>query len=43
MKGSAQKFLNKEIVNKGKPKVINIDKSGVYTSGIKYGTNRVVP
>jgi putative transposase len=28
MKGSAQKFFNKAIGNNGKPRVINIDKSG---------------
>ena len=28
MKGSAQKFLNKAIGNNGRPRVINIDKSG---------------
>ncbi|MFT7612843.1 MAG: putative transposase [Parvicellaceae bacterium] len=31
MKGSAQKFLNKAIGNNGKPRVINIDKSGLTT------------
>ena len=35
MKGSAQKFLNKAIGNNGKPRIINIDKSGANTSGIK--------
>ena len=34
MKGSAQKFLNKAIGNNGKPRVINIDKSGANTAGI---------
>jgi len=34
MKGSAQKFLNKAIGNNGKPRLINIDKSGANTSGI---------
>ena len=31
MKGSAQKFLNKAIGNNGKPRLINIDKSGSNT------------
>jgi len=31
MKGSAQKFLNKAIGNNGKPRLINIDKSGANT------------
>ena len=35
MKGSAQKFLNKAIANNGKPRVINIDKSGANKEGIK--------
>ena len=35
MKGSAQKFLNKAIGNNGKPRLINIDKSGSNTSAIK--------
>ena len=35
MKGSAQKFLNKAIGNNGKPRVINIDKSGANNEGIK--------
>ena len=35
MKGSAQKFLNKAIVNNGKPRIINIDKSGANTAGIQ--------
>jgi len=35
MKGSAQKFLNKAIGNNGKPRVINIDKSGANKSGIR--------
>lgn len=34
-KGSAQKFLNKAIRNNGKPRVINIDKSGADKEGIK--------
>ena len=34
MKGSAQKFLNKAIGNNGRPRVINIDKSGANTAGI---------
>ena len=35
MKGSAQKFLNKAIGNNGKPRIINIDKSGSNTTAIK--------
>jgi|TARA_B110000902_G_scaffold250612_1_gene309973 putative transposase len=35
MKGSAQKFLNKAIRNNGKPRIIDIDKSGANTAGIK--------
>ena len=35
MKGSVQKFLNKTIANNGKPRVINIDKSGANREGIK--------
>ncbi len=35
MKGSAQKFLNKAIGNNGKPRIINIDKSGANTAGIR--------
>lgn len=35
MKDSAQKFLNKAIGNNGKPRVINIDKSGANKEGIK--------
>ena len=35
MKGSAQKFLNKAIRNNGKPRILNIDKSGANTAGIK--------
>ncbi len=35
MRGSAQKFLNKAISNNGKPRVINIDKSGANKEGIK--------
>ncbi|MFT5156330.1 MAG: putative transposase [Bacteroidia bacterium] len=35
MKGSAQKFLNKAIGNNGKPRIINIDKSGANTAGIQ--------
>jgi putative transposase len=34
-KRSAQKFLNKAIGNNGKPRVINIDKSGANTAGIR--------
>ena len=34
MKGSAQKLLNKAIRNHGKPRIINIDKSGANTTGI---------
>ena len=35
MKGSAQKFLNKAIGNNGKPRLINIDKSGANTEAIR--------
>jgi len=35
MRGSAQLFLRKAIGNNGKPRVINIDKSGANKSGIK--------
>ena len=35
MKGSVEKFLNKAIGNNGKPRVINIDKSGANKEGIK--------
>ena len=35
MKGSVQKFLNKAIGNNGKPRIINIDKSGANKEGIK--------
>ena len=35
MKGSAQKFLNKAIGNNGKPRFINIDKTGANKEGIK--------
>jgi putative transposase len=34
-KGSAQKFLNKAIGNNGKPRIINIDRSGANTAGIR--------
>jgi len=34
-KGSAQKFLNKAIGNNGRPRIINIDKSGANTAGIR--------
>ena len=40
MKGSAQKFLNKAIKNNGKPRIINIDKSGANTAGIKTWNKR---
>ena len=40
MKGSAQKFLNKAIRNNAKPRIINIDKSGANTAGIKTWTKR---
>jgi putative transposase len=40
MKGSAQKFLNKAIRNNGKPRIINIDKSGANTAGIKTWNKR---
>ena len=35
VKGSAQKFLNKAIGNNGKPRLINIDKSGANTQAIR--------
>ena len=35
MKGSVQKFLNKAIGNNGKPRVVNIDKSGSNKEGIR--------
>jgi putative transposase len=35
MKGSAQKFFNKAIGNNGKPRVINIDKSGSNYNAIR--------
>ena len=35
MKGSAQKFLNKAIGNNGRPRVINIDKSGANSAAIR--------
>ena len=35
MKGSAQKFLNKALGNNGKPRLINIDKSGANTEAIR--------
>ena len=35
MKGSAQRFLNKAIGNNGKPRLINIDKSGANTEAIR--------
>ena len=35
MKGSAQKFLQKVLSNNPKPRVINIDKSGANTAGIR--------
>jgi len=35
MKSSAQKFLDKDIGNNSKPRVINIDKSGANKSGIR--------
>ncbi len=34
MEDSAQNFLNKVIRNNGKPRIINIDKSGVNTKKI---------
>ncbi len=40
MKGSAQKFLNKAIRNNGKPRIINIDKSGANNAGIKTWNKR---
>ena len=39
-KGSAQKFLNKAIENNGKPRIINIDKSGANTVDIKTWNKR---
>ena len=35
MRGSAQLFLRKAIGNNGKPRVVNIDKSGANKSGIR--------
>ncbi|PKV48074.1 putative transposase [Aquimarina sp. MAR_2010_214] len=40
MKGSAQKFLSKAIRNNGKPRIINIDKSGANTAGIRTWNKR---
>jgi len=40
MKGSAQKFLNKAIGNNGKPRIINIDKSGANTAEIRIWNKR---
>jgi len=40
MKGSAQKFLNKAIDHNGKPRIINIDKSGANTAGIRTWNRR---
>jgi len=40
MKGSAQKFLNKAIRNNGKPRIINIDKSGANSAGIRTWNKR---
>jgi len=40
MKESAQKFLNKAIGNNGKPRIINIDKSGANTAGIRTWNKR---
>ncbi|NQY30615.1 MAG: DDE-type integrase/transposase/recombinase [Flavobacteriaceae bacterium] len=40
-KGSVQKFLNKAIGNNGKPRIINIDKSGASTAGIKTWNKRI--
>jgi len=42
MKGSAQKFLNKAIGNNGKPRIINIDKSGANTSAFKTVNRRAL-
>ena len=39
-KGSAQKFLNKAIENNGKPRIINIDKSGANTAVIRTWNRR---
>ena len=40
MKGSAQKFLNKVIGNNGRPRVINIDKSGANSAAIRTVNSR---
>lgn len=40
MKGSAQKFLNKAIGNNDKPRIIDIDKSGANTAGIRTWNKR---
>ncbi|WP_299213794.1 IS6 family transposase [uncultured Dokdonia sp.] len=40
MKGSSQKFLNKAIGNNGKPRIINIYKSGANTAGIRTWNKR---
>ena len=40
MKGSAQKFLNEAINNNGKPRILNIDKSGANTAGIRTWNKR---
>ena len=42
MKGSAQKFLNKAIGNNGKPRIINIDKSGANTMAIRTVNKRAL-
>ena len=42
MKGSAQKFLNKAIGNNGKPRIINIDKSGANTTAIRTVNRRAL-
>jgi putative transposase len=39
-KGSAQKFLNKAIGHNGKPRIINIDKSGANIAGIRIVNKR---
>ncbi len=41
MKGSAQKFLNKAIGNNGRPRVINIDKSGANSEAIRTVNRRI--
>ena len=40
MKGFTQKFLNKAIDNNAKPRIINIDKNGANTAGIRTWNKR---